>query len=197
VNDVRVAAVAFDAGGTFTDLALLLSDGSVLADKVLSTPHSPAQAVLTGIDRLLERAGTAAAAMARPRVIGATTVVTNAVLERKGARTALLVTEGFTDLLRIRDESRYDLYDLQLVFSEPLVPRTGRCRSASASAWTAERCGRWTRLRSPGSPQPCALSMSRPSRYASCMPTPMPRMRRVSSGCCRPAATSTSRCPRS
>jgi hypothetical protein len=118
----RVAAVAFDTGGTFTDLAMLLDDGSVFVDKVLSTPQSPAYAVLAGIDRLLEQAAAADACAARCRVIGATTVVTNAVLERKGASTALLVTEGFTDVLRIRDESRYDLYDLQLVFPTPLVP---------------------------------------------------------------------------
>ncbi len=113
--------LAFDTGGTFTDLALLDDAGVVHPHKVLSTPDDPSRAVLQGIDELLEmRQGRGRDVAA---VFGATTVVTNAVLERRGAQTALITTDGFQDILRIRTEGRYDLYDLKLQFSEPLVSR--------------------------------------------------------------------------
>jgi N-methylhydantoinase A len=113
--------LAFDTGGTFTDLALLDDQGVVHPHKVLSTPDDPSRAVLRGIDELLAmRGGNGRDVTA---IFGATTVVTNAVLERKGAVTALVTTDGFQDILRIRTEGRYDLYDLKLQFSEPLVPR--------------------------------------------------------------------------
>ena len=90
------------------------------------TPDAPARAVLQGVDELLAkvRGGTAP----RPgeealQILGATTVVTNAVLERKGADTAFITTDGFQDMLRIRTEGRYDLYDLGIQYPEPLVPR--------------------------------------------------------------------------
>jgi N-methylhydantoinase A len=113
--------LAFDTGGTFTDLALLDDSGTVHPHKVLSTPDDPSRAVLQGIDELLamhDSHGRDVTAL-----FGATTVVTNAVLERRGAATALITTDGFQDILRIRTEGRYDLYDLRLQFSEPLVSR--------------------------------------------------------------------------
>ncbi|HET7342092.1 MAG TPA: hydantoinase/oxoprolinase family protein [Methylomirabilota bacterium] len=113
--------LGFDTGGTFTDFALLDDAGRLHVHKVLSTPADPALAVLKGVDELLARAG--AARREAIRLFGATTVVTNAVLERKGARVAFLVTRGFRDLLRIRTEARYDLYDLGIRYPEPLVPR--------------------------------------------------------------------------
>ena len=114
--------LAFDTGGTFTDLALLDDAGVVHTHKVLSTPDDPSRAVLQGIDELLDMRQSHGRDVAA--IFGATTVVTNAVLERRGARTALVTTDGFQDILRIRTESRYDLYDLKLQFSEPLVART-------------------------------------------------------------------------
>ncbi len=114
--------LAFDTGGTFTDLALLDDAGVVHPHKVLSTPDDPSRAVLQGIDELLAmRRGHGRDVAA---IFGATTIVTNAVLERRGAETALITTDGFQDILRIRTEGRYDLYDLKLQFSEPLVSRT-------------------------------------------------------------------------
>ncbi len=119
--------LAFDTGGTFTDLALLDDAGVVHPHKVLSTPDDPSRAVLQGIDELLAmRQGRGRDVAA---IFGATTVVTNAVLERRGAQTALITTDGFQDILRIRTEGRYDLYDLKLQFSEPLVSR-GDCFGA-------------------------------------------------------------------
>ncbi len=114
--------LAFDTGGTFTDFALLDDNGRVHVYKVLSTPADPSKAVLAGIDALLTRLDEANPEAATP-VFGATTLVTNAVLERKGARVALITTKGFEDVLRIRTEARYDLYDLQLVYPAPLVSR--------------------------------------------------------------------------
>jgi len=113
--------LGFDTGGTFTDFALLDDVGRVHVHKVLSTPADPALAVLKGVDELLTRMGDVRRDAIRP--FGGTTVVTNAVLERKGARVAFVVTRGFRDLLRIRTEARYDLYDLGIRYPEPLVPR--------------------------------------------------------------------------
>ena len=113
--------LAFDTGGTFTDLVLLDDAGVVHPHKVLSTPDDPSRAVLRGIDELLALRGSTGRDVTA--IFGATTVVTNALLERKGAATALITTDGFQDILRIRTEGRYDLYDLKLQFSEPLVPR--------------------------------------------------------------------------
>lgn len=121
--------LAFDTGGTFTDFAFADDDGSILLHKVLSTPDAPARAVLQGVDEILERVR--GGSSPRPgegslQILGATTVVTNAVLERKGVDTAFITTDGFQDMLRIRTEGRYDLYDLRIQYPDPLVSRD-RC----------------------------------------------------------------------
>jgi N-methylhydantoinase A len=115
--------LAFDTGGTFTDFAMADEDGTILLHKVLSTPDDPARAVLQGIDELLARARAGNGNTGAPQILGATTVVTNAVLERRGVETAFITTDGFQDMLRIRTEGRYDLYDLNIQYPEPLVPR--------------------------------------------------------------------------
>jgi N-methylhydantoinase A len=112
--------LAVDIGGTFTDLALE-RDGRIVSAKVLTTPAAPEQGVLEGLERVLAEAGLAPAAL--DLVIHGTTLATNAIIERKGARTALLTTEGFRDVLAMGNESRYDQYDLDIVLPEPLVPR--------------------------------------------------------------------------
>lgn len=115
-----------DIGGTFTDLVLAEeATGQLLISKVLTTPEDPASAVMAGVDDLLERAGLAPAAITG--IVHATTLATNALIEKKGARTGLITTKGFGDTLEIRRELRYDLYDLELAMPEPLVPRTLRC----------------------------------------------------------------------
>ncbi|HZD73082.1 MAG TPA: hydantoinase/oxoprolinase family protein [Actinomycetota bacterium] len=111
--------IAVDIGGTFTDL-VLVEGGRVTANaKVLTTPGDPSIAVETGIGRLLERVGAGNV----DEVVHGTTLVANALIERKGATTALVTTTGFRDVLSIRRELRYDLYDLFLEMPEPLVPR--------------------------------------------------------------------------
>jgi N-methylhydantoinase A len=111
-----------DIGGTFTDL-IVVDDttGAFVVGKTLTTPDDPSHAIETG---LAETLATAKADMASlGQIIHGTTLVTNALIERKGAPTALLATEGFRDSLEIGREHRYDLYDLQLEMPRPLVPR--------------------------------------------------------------------------
>jgi N-methylhydantoinase A len=116
------ARLGVDVGGTFTDVALWDEDSGRLAVlKLPSVPADPAEGILAGIRQILERDGVAAAAVAF--VAHGTTVATNALLEQKGARTALVTTRGFRDLLEIARQKRPDLYDLQADKPVPLVPR--------------------------------------------------------------------------
>jgi N-methylhydantoinase A len=114
------ARLAVDIGGTFTDVVLEHAGGRVTG-KVLTTPEAPERGVLQGVRDILASAGLRPADLAL--LIHGTTLATNAIIERKGARTALVTTEGFRDILALRNESRYDQYDLNLVLPEPLVPR--------------------------------------------------------------------------
>jgi 5-oxoprolinase (ATP-hydrolysing)/N-methylhydantoinase A len=123
VREVQ-ARVGVDIGGTFTDLALVDGRGRVWRHKVLTTPRSPDEAALRGLVELCERAGVELRSVGA--VVHATTLVTNALVERRGAKTALLTTAGFRDVLEIGREQRYDIYDLFLRFPEPLVPRRWR-----------------------------------------------------------------------
>ncbi|MCW5751161.1 MAG: hydantoinase/oxoprolinase family protein [Alphaproteobacteria bacterium] len=114
--------VGVDIGGTFTDLALYEpGSGRLWKEKVLTTPDDPSEGVLTGIDLLLSRAGVAPANVGM--VIHGTTLVANALIERKGASIALITTRGFRDVLEIGREMRYDTYDLAIEMPPPLVER--------------------------------------------------------------------------
>src|SRR6516162_5363329 len=119
---VRSYRAGIDIDGTFTDL-ILIDDatGELTVGKVLTTPADPSRAVADVLSDALERA--AAPAESVRHVIHGTTLVTNAVIERKGARTALLTTRGYRDAYEIAREHRYDLYDLFLEMPTPLVPR--------------------------------------------------------------------------
>ncbi|MGD0430566.1 MAG: hydantoinase/oxoprolinase family protein [Acetobacteraceae bacterium] len=117
------ARLAVDIGGTFTDVALEHPGGRDTI-KVLTTPAAPEVAVLYGVRSILETSGVAAADVGL--IIHGTTLATNAVIERKGARTALVTTEGFRDVIEMGNESRYDQYDLNITLPEPLVPRSLR-----------------------------------------------------------------------
>ena len=105
--------IGVDTGGTFTDF-VVIHDGKIEMFKELSTPQQPEDAIMKGI----EKAGISGAA----EVIHGSTVATNALLERKGARTALLTTEGFEDVLVIGRQTRRELYNIFVTRSEPLVP---------------------------------------------------------------------------
>jgi len=117
--------VGLDIGGTFTDLVLMHEPtGRLWWHKILTTPADPADAALRGLRELCAKTRMGLRQVAS--IIHATTLVTNAVIERKGAKTALLATEGFRDILEIGREQRYDIYDLFLQFPDPLVPRRWR-----------------------------------------------------------------------
>src|ERR1700710_275201 len=117
---MKSARLAVDIGGTFTDLALE-AGGKRTTAKVLTTQGAPEQGVMEGFRTVTRAAGVAAADIAL--IIHGTTLATNSIIERKGARTALLTTEGFRDVIAMGNESRYDQYDLNIVLPEPLVPR--------------------------------------------------------------------------
>lgn len=133
--------LGIDIGGTFTDFALQVrapdatqdgtQDGAqdgggtrTAVHKRLTTPDDPARAVLDGIAAIAAAEGIAPADIGE--IVHGTTLVTNALIERRGARTGMLVTEGFRDTFDVGQEQRYDLYDLRLRFAEPLVPRALR-----------------------------------------------------------------------
>ncbi|HMK67346.1 MAG TPA: hydantoinase/oxoprolinase N-terminal domain-containing protein, partial [Stellaceae bacterium] len=104
-----------DVGGTFTDIALYDAETRTLSlNKLLTTPEDPRRAILDGLAALPDKAQT---------VVHGTTLVTNALIERRGAAVGLITTEGYRDVLEIGNELRYDTFDLQLERPEPLVPR--------------------------------------------------------------------------
>lgn len=118
-NEIRVGV---DIGGTFTDL--MVFDGAAgrfHLGKTLTTPDDPSRAVRDGLASTLQAAGLTAGAVRQ--IVHGTTLVTNAIIERKGANTALITTSGFRDAVEIGREHRYDLYDIFLELPTPLVPR--------------------------------------------------------------------------
>jgi N-methylhydantoinase A len=117
--------VGIDIGGTFTDLVLIDDEtGERSVGKILTTPEDPSEAVEEGLLELLEREGIEAGRLGT--VVHGTTLVTNALIERRGTKTALLTTEGFRDAVAIGTEHRYDMYDIFIEKPEPLVPRSLR-----------------------------------------------------------------------
>ena len=114
--------IAVDIGGTFTDAVLRRGDGVVRSNKRLTTHGDLLEGFFAAVDGVLAKAGIAPAEV-DDTIVHATTVVTNAVVTRSGPATALLVTEGFRDVLHIRDEHRYDMFDPQIEYAAPLVPR--------------------------------------------------------------------------
>lgn len=114
-------SLAVDIGGTFTDVVLRRDDGALVTDKTLTTYNDFLEGFFRGVGQVLDKAGLT------PKdvdgvVVHATTIVTNALIERKGAPTALIATKGFGDVLAIRNEHRYEMYDPQIEFADPLIP---------------------------------------------------------------------------
>lgn len=126
-GDHKKAAATFalgvDIGGTFTDLALLeRQSGSVVAGKVLTDYEDFARGVLSGIDDVLRRNEIRPEAV--ELVVHGTTLATNALIQRRGGQTALIVTKGFRDILEMARGNRYDIFDLEIELPSPLVPRS-------------------------------------------------------------------------
>lgn len=114
--------LAVDIGGTFTDIVLLdQKQNELIVGKVLTSHPDPSDAVIRGVDLVLKQHAIESENISR--VIHGTTLITNTLIERKGAKTALLTTRGFRDALEIGREGRYDIYDLGLVKPDPLVER--------------------------------------------------------------------------
>jgi N-methylhydantoinase A len=120
-NSLRIG---IDIGGTFTDFVVFSpSTGRLETFKLLSTPHDPSQAVLSGLARLASHLDSGSDSLQATQIIHGSTVATNALLERKGARSALVTTRGFADVLQIGRQNRPELYDFSADPPEPLVPR--------------------------------------------------------------------------
>ena len=143
VPAARPFRLGVDIGGTFTDVVLLGDDGSVHTAKVLSTPDDYARGVVDGAVELLAGHGVGPHEIAD--VVHASTVASNTILEGQGARTALVTTEGFRDVLEMRRLRIPVLYDIQYDVPPPLVPRRAATRCASGSARAARRGSSSTR----------------------------------------------------
>ena len=117
--------IGFDIGGTFTDFALIDPlDGLLRIFKSLTTPDDPARGALNGMADFLKQEQLSFSDLSR--IVHATTLVANALIERKGAKVGLLTTQGFRDIIEIRTEQRYDIFDLFLRYPPPLAPRVWR-----------------------------------------------------------------------
>src|SRR5271170_6632604 len=112
--------IGIDAGGTFTDFIVVHDNGSIETFKLRSNPRSPASVILAG----LAQAASGTRAEVIREVIHGSTVATNALLERKGARTALVTTAGFEDVIHIGRQNRAELYNLTPQLRSPIIPRT-------------------------------------------------------------------------
>ena len=119
----RGTRLGVDIGGTFTDV-VLDHDGRLFSTKVLTTYAAPEDAILKGLQQVCEQSGVAPDTISQ--IIHGTTLATNALIERRGAKTALITTQGFRDVIEMRTESRFEQYDLNLRLPEPLLPRNRR-----------------------------------------------------------------------
>jgi len=123
-NAIRVGV---DIGGTFTDVVLErgdAQDSKQFSTKVLTTYTAPENAIIEGLQQVCQKAEIVPSQIGQ--IIHGTTLATNALIERRGAKTALITTEGFRDVIEMRTESRFEQYDLNLRLPEPLLPRQQR-----------------------------------------------------------------------
>ena len=112
-----------DIGGTFTDV-VLEAGGETYSTKVLTTYAAPENAIVDGLQQVCANSGISPSEIGQ--IIHGTTLATNALIERRGAKTALITIEGFRDVIEMRTESRFEQYDLNLNLPDPLLPRQMR-----------------------------------------------------------------------
>ena len=124
-----------DIGGTFTDVVLEVGEAQ-FSTKVLTTYVAPEDAIIEGMRQVCVKAEIQPAQISQ--IIHGTTLATNALIERRGAKTALITTEGFRDVIEMRTESRFEQYDLNLALPEPLLPRQQRYTLAERVSATGE-----------------------------------------------------------
>ena len=134
-----VKSIGVDTGGTFTDIVMRI-DSDLFTHKVLSTPRNPAHAVIQGVSEILRlhNTDTVGAGLPSPYIVHGSTVATNALLERRGARIALVTTKGFEDILEIGRQSRPSLYDFFVERPAPLVPTERRFGISERTLHTGE-----------------------------------------------------------
>ena len=113
---IRIGA---DVGGTFTDIVIEVADGSYSSTKVLTTHDAPEVGILDGIGRIAAQENIDLRDVTQ--IIHGTTLATNALIERRGAKTALVTTDGFRDVIETRTESRFEQYDLNIVLYGVLI----------------------------------------------------------------------------
>ena len=116
--------IGADVGGTFTDIVVQTADDALHSTKVLTTYDAPEQGILHGIEQLRRETGIDLRHV--DQIIHGTTLATNALIERRGAKTALVTTAGFRDVIETRTESRFEQYDLNIVLPTPLIERKDR-----------------------------------------------------------------------
>ena len=119
----KTIRLGVDIGGTFTDV-VLEKDGEISSTKVLTTYAAPENAIIDGMHQVCKKAGVDPSQIGQ--IIHGTTLATKALIERRGAKTALITTEGFRDVIEMRTESRFEQYDLNLNLPDPLLPRQMR-----------------------------------------------------------------------
>jgi N-methylhydantoinase A len=124
-----------DIGGTFTDVALEVA-GRIVSTKVLTDHEKPDRAVITAVERVAELADIQPSDITM--VIHGTTLVTNALIERRGAKMAFITTEGFRDVIEMRNENRFEQYDLNIVLPKPLVDRQHRLTLSERMDYTGK-----------------------------------------------------------
>ena len=134
-QDLIVKNIGVDTGGTFTDIVMRIK-GDLFTHKVLSTPQNPALAVIQGVREILHQHDTATER--KPDIVHGSTVATNALLERRGARIALVTTKDFEDILEIGRQARPDLYDFFVERPAPLVPADRRFGISERTLHTGE-----------------------------------------------------------
>lgn len=167
--------IGADIGGTFTDLFVIdRSNGACMTGKILTDHADPTNSIINGLKALADRE--AVDLTAAERVFHGTTLVTNAVLQRRGAKMALLLTEGFRDSVEIGTEHRFDLYDLNLEKPAPLAPRRWRVpvRERILSDGTIERA--LDRKQVEQEVRNFWRKASKPSRSVCSIPTSIPLM---------------------
>ena len=120
---ISTTRMGVDIGGTFTDVVLEVGTASY-STKVLTTYTAPEDAIIDGMHQVCTKAGVSPSEIGQ--IIHGTTLATNALIERRGAKTVLITTEGFRDVIEMRTESRFEQYDLNLELPEPLLPRQHR-----------------------------------------------------------------------
>src|SRR6201989_860895 len=174
--------IGIDVGGTFTDLVAIDAGGRTVFAKALSTPQDQSVGVMAGLDELARRLALSRAEMLKQteRLVHGTTVATNALLERKGAKVALLTTSGHRDVLEMREGLKGNRYDLRTPPPEPLVPRELRFGVRERLRPNGEG------VTPPDPPSPRSSDPARPRlRSASCIPIAMQptRSQQASASC--------------